>query len=226
MGIALFHSFTVEAEVLGKLRAVEYRNGVLTFGALTVAEAAVCIDRVAGAVTEDVRIEMKHEETLVGLTPGTSQSSPAPAVIPLVTATSGMVTVTVPTAVVSKAEEPARAAKPGKPSLDEARASMERKRAKVDAEIAAKAESAPVPATCQMSAVTLPVDDAALVVELNQCSKLRDVVGVLQRHGVGEEPAIIAACERLRDQVNVLKVIPDVPGRVRRTLVALSGITA
>ena len=58
--------------------------------------------------------------------------------------------------------------------------------------------------------------------KLAKFTKLVDVIEVLREGGLTDDDALIAECERIKDQVPVLKKIPDLAGRVKRVLERLS----
>lgn len=66
-------------------------------------------------------------------------------------------------------------------------------------------------------------DAGGMVDKVAKFTKLVDVISVMREEGsYDDDEALIADCERMKDQVPVLKRISDIPGRVKRVLERLS----
>ncbi len=190
-------AFQAEAEIMGKIRQVQYRaDESLVIHGVGLAEAKKAIDLLSTGLQVVTFDEEKH--------------GPAPDPKPETEPVAETTPEPAPTASKRKPKPTGKKKEAAKPEPELAPDEPPEKSNVVDLETAKKQEGAGGD------------DQEELVAKLSKFTKLIDVVEVLREAGFKEADDIVAQCERAKDQVPVLKKIPNVADRVKRVLERLS----
>lgn len=214
MGLTKLSNFVGEADVLGKTLRVAYDTqtdgdvvGDLTVFGLERAEAMAILEMIAEPPSEEILADDDEPQEVTEIEAEAGADS-----------------------AFAEEAKPEQAAQPAQPAEEDDRPPRRRGRSVSVSQVkreAAPAEAdepeAPVEEKKPALALVSAADDAALEKALQNVAKFRDVVTYLYENGYPKMEDIEATCIRLRDRVPVLKTIPNLGDRVRRSYNAFLG---
>ena len=231
MPLIQLNSFGGQAEILGTPKEVHFAGEMLTISNVTLAEAKMLLEVLstgqikgtqlfdaARSATNDL-LEASRPSARAAAVPATpasaaqepvaSASTPAPAT-PTTSNGGGRAAAETKSAPEAKADKPARAARTAAPKSAPAEEA---------ADAPAEAKAAPAKAAAETPAPTstsAPANEDALIEMISKKSRLRDIVTALHEAGSDYDnaPKILAACERMRERVPVLKRAADLNVRI------------